>query len=120
MLALDTELFAHLVETCPHHAIVMLRRFTVDDDASGGESGPQRQAGNPNEGCLKAVRQIERDLDPLFAVALGVEVDHYRCNGHGLFPADSKFLHLPLMPMVQVNSNSRHCEDRPLNALESI
>jgi hypothetical protein len=90
MLALDTELFAHLVETCPHRAMVMLRRFTVDDDASGGESGPQGQAGNPNEGCLKAVRQIERDLDPLFAVALGVEVDHYRCNGHGLFPADSK------------------------------
>ena len=86
MLPLDAELLAHLLEAGRRHAIVMLGGFAVDHNASGGESRPEGQARDANERCLKPVRQIERELDSLFAVALDVDVDHYRRNGHHLFP----------------------------------
>jgi len=63
----------------------MFRGLVIDDDASGGESGPQRQAGNANERCLEAVGQSKRKLDSLFAVALDIDVDHHRCERHRLF-----------------------------------
>jgi hypothetical protein len=42
----------------------------IDDDAPGGESGPQGQPRDSNERRLETVRQIERELDALFAVAI--------------------------------------------------
>ena len=86
MLALNAELLAHLLEAGRRHAIVVRGGFAVDHNASGGEGRPQGQARDSNERCLKPVRQIERELDSLFAIALDVDVDHYRCNGHRLFP----------------------------------
>ena len=86
MLALNAELLAHLLEAGCRHAIVVRGGFAVDHNASGGEGRPQGQARDSNERCLKPVSQIERELDSLFAIALDVDVDHYRCNRHRLFP----------------------------------
>ena len=86
MLPLNAELLAHLLEAGRRHAIVVRGGFAVDHNASGGEGRPEGQARNSNERCLKPVSQIERELDSLFAVALDVDLDHYRCNGHRLFP----------------------------------
>ena len=49
----------------------MCRGLVIDDNASSGKSGPQRQAGNANERCLKAVGQGKRKLDSLFEVDIG-------------------------------------------------
>jgi hypothetical protein len=86
MLPLNAELLAHLLEAGRRHAIVVRGGFAVDHNASGGEGRPEGQARDSNERCLKPVSQIERELDSLFAVALDVDLDHYRCNGHCLFP----------------------------------
>jgi hypothetical protein len=63
----------------------MFRGLVIDDDASGGEGRPQRQAGKANERCLKAVGQSKSKLHSLFTVALDIEVDHHRCERHRLF-----------------------------------
>jgi hypothetical protein len=80
MLALGPEPPADVVQACAHRAAIVLRGLVIDDDASHGESWPQRQAGNANEGHLKAVGQSKSKLDSLFAVALDVDVDHQCCE----------------------------------------
>ena len=65
----------------------MCRGLVIDDNASSGKSGPQRQAGNANERCLKAVGQGKSKLDSLFGVALNIDVNHHRCERHTLIPA---------------------------------
>jgi hypothetical protein len=85
MLALGAEPPAHVIEPRAHRAAVMFRGFVIDDDARSGESGPQRQAGNANKRCLKAIGQSKCSLDSLFAVARDVEVDHHGCGRHRQF-----------------------------------
>ena len=121
MLALNAELLAHLLEAGRRHAIVVRGGFAVDHNASGGEGRPQGQARDSNERCLKPVSQIERELDSLFAIALDVDVDHYRCNRHRLFPVvpGSLFASFPDATMIQVKEACL-CRDWVFNAPESI
>jgi hypothetical protein len=55
MLALGAESPADVVEECAHRAAIGLRGLVIDDDASRGESRPQRQTGNANEGRAKSI-----------------------------------------------------------------
>jgi hypothetical protein len=80
MLRLGAESPAHVIETCAYRAALMLRGLVIDDNASGRESGPQRQAGNTNERCLKALGQTKGELNPLLAVARDVDVNHHGCE----------------------------------------
>ena len=85
MLPFGAEPPAHVIETCAHRSALMCRELVIDDNASSGKSGPQRQAGNANERCLKAVGQGKRKLDSLFGVALNIDVNHHGCERHRLF-----------------------------------
>ena len=84
-LSLGEEFLAHFLEPRRYLTAVVLRWFAIDGDTSGSKSRPQRQARNPDECCLKSIRQSKRELDSLFAVALEVEMDHHRCKGHRSF-----------------------------------
>jgi hypothetical protein len=86
MLSLNAELLSHLFEAGRRGVIVILGGFAVDHNASGGESRPQRQPRGADKRRLKPRCQIERELHSLFAVALDVDVDQYRRNGHHLLP----------------------------------
>src|SRR5262245_5299641 len=117
MLALSAELVAHLVEARHQRTTVLLRGLAVDDDAPGGEGGPQGEPRDSNERRLKAVCQIERELDTLFAVALDVEVDHHCRKGHHLFPVSFDQTRASREPlrrtMIQVKSALRSQHSPP-------
>ena len=68
----------------------MLRRLTVHGNASRSEHGPQGQARDANECCLKALGQIKRQLDSLFAIALDIEMDHHCGKRHYPFPCSDR------------------------------
>ena len=109
MLSLNAELLSHLFEAGRRGGIVILGGFAVDHDASGGEGRPQRQARGADERCLKPRCQIERELHSLFAVALDVDVDHYRRNGHHLLPLvqwAALFASCPRATLIQVKGQS--------------
>jgi hypothetical protein len=88
MPALGAESPADVIEASANYAAIMFRGLVIDDDASSGESGPQRQAGNSYEGRPKPVRQRERKLDPTLGIASDVDVDHHGCERHHLFRLD--------------------------------
>ena len=48
------------------------------------------QARDANECCLKALGQIKRQLDPLFAIALDIEMDHHCGKRHYPFPCSDR------------------------------
>jgi hypothetical protein len=105
MLSLNAELLSHLLEAGRRGGIVILGGFAVDHNASGGEGWPQRQARGADERCLKPRCQVKRELHSLFAVALNVDVDQYRRNGHHLLRLVQwgHYLHLcPRTTLIQV------------------
>jgi hypothetical protein len=55
MLAFAAESPAHLIEACAHRPAILFGGLVIDDDAPGGESGPQWQACDANESRLKSV-----------------------------------------------------------------
>jgi hypothetical protein len=58
----------------------VFRGLVIDDNASGRERGPQRQARYANERCLKALGQTKGELNPLLAVTRDVDVHHHGCE----------------------------------------
>jgi hypothetical protein len=85
VLAFVAESSADIIETRADHTAVMFRGLVIDDEASGGERGPWRQTPNSYEGRLKLVRQRECNLNPRFAIASGIDVDHHGCERGRLF-----------------------------------
>ena len=90
-LPLGAKPFSHLFETGHHPLTIGLSWLSENDDAACGKCRLQGQARDPDQGCVEAVRQRKRKLDPLFRIALNVQMNHDRFKGH-CFPFDSIYL----------------------------